>query len=64
MIKIGGLAVAVLLCALGASDAAGAGEDDTISFGRFGKISLYRGAAEPRDVVLFLSGDGELGAAV
>ena len=60
MIKIRGLAVAFLLCALGASGAArgGAGENDTISFGRFGKISLYRGAAEPRDVVLFLSGDG------
>jgi type IV secretory pathway VirJ component len=26
--------------------------------GRFGEVSVYRGGAEPRDVVLFLSGDG------
>ena len=60
MIKIKSLAVAILLSSLGASDAAlsEAGANDTLSFGRFGKISLYRGASEPRDVVLFLSGDG------
>jgi len=27
-------------------------------YGRFGQVSVYRGAAEPRDVVLFLSGAG------
>jgi type IV secretory pathway VirJ component len=56
MIKI----TALLLCALGASGAtrSEAGADDTLSFERFGKITLYRGASEPRDVVLFLSGDG------
>jgi Bacterial virulence protein (VirJ) len=27
-------------------------------YGRFGKISVYRGRAAPREVVLFLSGDG------
>jgi type IV secretory pathway VirJ component len=51
--------VTLLLCALGASAAAGseAGASD-LSFGRFGKITLYRSASEPHEVVLFLSGDG------
>lgn len=31
---------------------------ETMDYGRFGAITLYRGAAEPREVVLFLSGDG------
>jgi type IV secretory pathway VirJ component len=31
---------------------------NSISYGRFGNISVLRGGAEPRDVVLFLSGDG------
>jgi type IV secretory pathway VirJ component len=29
-----------------------------VDYGRFGTISIERGAGEPRDVVLFLSGDG------
>jgi type IV secretory pathway VirJ component len=60
MIRITIPIMAFLLCALGAGEAAGseAGANDTLSFGRFGKISLYRGASEPHDVVLFLSGDG------
>ncbi len=59
MINISRLVVAFLLCAL--ASAAGRGEaaaSDTISFGRFGEISVYRGSANPREVVLFLSGDG------
>jgi type IV secretory pathway VirJ component len=30
----------------------------TFNYGRFGAVSIYRGAGAPRDVVLFLSGDG------
>jgi type IV secretory pathway VirJ component len=45
---------AVLLLSLGAAVAA----PETVDYGRFGPISIERGAGEPRDVVLFLSGDG------
>ncbi|HEX2641565.1 MAG TPA: virulence factor family protein, partial [Thermoanaerobaculia bacterium] len=31
---------------------------ETLTFGRFGKVTLYRPASQPRHVVLFLSGDG------
>lgn len=31
---------------------------NSLIYGRFGEISLYRSQAEPRDVVLFVSGDG------
>src|SRR5271165_2317805 len=31
---------------------------DGFTYGRFGTISIYRDSAAPRDVVLFLSGDG------
>ena len=31
---------------------------DVFDYGRFGPVSVYRGSAEPRDVVLFVSGDG------
>src|SRR5215208_2711430 len=31
---------------------------ETLTFGRFGQVTLYRPAAEPRHVVLFFSGDG------
>jgi type IV secretory pathway VirJ component len=53
------LAASGAVCAAAMADAASetaAGE--TTDFGRFGAITLYRGAAEPREVVLFLSGDG------
>jgi type IV secretory pathway VirJ component len=43
--------MAILACCLGATA-------ETFNYGRFGEISIYRGSAEPRDVVLFLSGDG------
>lgn len=32
--------------------------DDVFNYGRFGSVSVYRGPGEPRDVVLFVSGDG------
>lgn len=31
---------------------------DTFDYGRFGTVTVYRGSGDPRDVVLFLSGDG------
>jgi type IV secretory pathway VirJ component len=31
---------------------------EVFDYGRFGPVSVYRGSAEPRDVVLFVSGDG------
>jgi type IV secretory pathway VirJ component len=31
---------------------------DVFDYGRFGAVSVYRGHGQPRDVVLFLSGDG------
>ena len=36
----------------------GAPPAETLNHGRFGAGQLYRGDGEPRDVVLFLSGDG------
>ncbi len=45
---------ALLACALGGSAAAA----ETFNQGRFGPVTLYRADGEPRDVVLFLSGDG------
>jgi type IV secretory pathway VirJ component len=45
---------AVLLLSMGAAVAA----PESVDYGRFGPISIERGAGEPRDVVLFLSGDG------
>jgi len=35
-----------------------AGSEEVVSFGRFGNVTLYRTAAPPSEVVLFLSGDG------
>jgi len=45
---------AVLLLSLSAAVAA----PESVDHGRFGTISIERGAGEPRDVVLFPSGDG------
>src|SRR5260370_31409156 len=42
-------------CTFGTAAAAPA---EVFDYGRFGPVSVYRGGAEPRDVVLFLSGDG------
>jgi type IV secretory pathway VirJ component len=45
---------AILLFSLGAAVAA----PESLDYGRFGPISIERGTGEPRNVVLFLSGDG------
>jgi type IV secretory pathway VirJ component len=37
---------------------AAAAPTQVFDYGRFGEISMYRGDTAPRDVVLFLSGDG------
>jgi type IV secretory pathway VirJ component len=50
------LALAFTLALLGGS--ALAAPDETITFGRFGTVTVYRPAGTPKDVVLFLSGDG------
>ena len=41
-----------------ATAASGATSAPTFDFGKFGTVSIYRGGAEPRDVVLFLSVEG------
>jgi type IV secretory pathway VirJ component len=58
-------ACGVLACAIAlappapaAPALAAAAEGETFSYGRFGEVSVYRSSAEPREVVLFLSGDG------
>jgi type IV secretory pathway VirJ component len=43
------------VCTFGTAASAPA---EVFTNGRFGEVSVYRGGAEPRDVVLFLSGDG------
>jgi type IV secretory pathway VirJ component len=48
----------ILWCACTFGTAAGAAPAEVFTDGRFGEVSVYRGGAEPRDVVLFLSGDG------
>ena len=45
---------AILWCT---SSMALAAPAEVFDYGRFGEVSVYRGSAEPRDVVLFLSGD-------
>ncbi len=35
-----------------------AAPSEHFTYGRFGEVTVYRAAAEPRDVVLFVSGDG------
>ena len=47
------LAAVVLICS-----SLLAGTDEVVSFGRFGPVTLYRGAGPPAHVVLFVSGDG------
>jgi type IV secretory pathway VirJ component len=55
LIRIALELAAISLCALGVAVAAPA---EVFNQGRFGAVSIYRGDTEPRDVVLFLSGDG------
>jgi type IV secretory pathway VirJ component len=47
----------VIAAALGLSLPAAAAAE-SFSYGRFGQVTIYRGGGAPRDVVLFLSGDG------
>ncbi len=51
-------AVAGAAAAAFAAAAAWPAPADTLTYGRFGEVTVYRGDAEPRDVVLFASGDG------
>ncbi|MFL5355896.1 AcvB/VirJ family lysyl-phosphatidylglycerol hydrolase [Archangium sp.] len=53
--KLGSLAV--MACMLLASSA-GAAAGESLSFGRFGRVAVVRPQGAPRDVVLFLSGEG------
>ncbi len=53
------IASAILLSALlFVSPLAALASEDAVSFGRFGKIALYRTSSQPSHVVLFVSGDG------
>jgi type IV secretory pathway VirJ component len=45
-------------CAAAAYGAPPPAPSEVFDHGRFGPVSVYRGSAEPRDVVLFVSGDG------
>jgi type IV secretory pathway VirJ component len=55
MTRIAALLAAALCCT---SAAAAPAPVDAFDYPPFGAVSLYRGGAAPRDVVLFLSGDG------
>jgi type IV secretory pathway VirJ component len=50
------IAGSLAVCSL--VSAASAAVPQSFSYGRFGQVSIYRGGGEPRNVVLFLSGDG------
>jgi type IV secretory pathway VirJ component len=50
------LAATLAACTLAAP--AASAEAQTLTYGRFGTLSLYRPAGEARDFVIFLSGDG------
>ena len=52
--KVSGWA-ALIVASLASSALAG---EETLRFGRFGTVTLYREAAQPKQVVLFVSGDG------
>ena len=55
------LTVVALACGLAAAAAAApgaSGSGETLSYGRFGVLNIYRPAGEARDFVIFLSGDG------
>ena len=55
MKQVRALIAALCLCSISWSYG---GPSNTLSYGRFGDVSLYQGTTGPRDVVLFLSGDG------
>ncbi len=50
--------IVALLAVVMAAGSATAMIEDTTSFGRFGKVFLYRQSPDPSRVVLFVSGDG------
>ena len=50
---IAGLRIAGLVCCMQSAIAA-----ETLTYGRFGEISVYRSNGAPREVVVFFSGDG------
>src|SRR5258705_9433212 len=52
--------VALLLALIGilAPQHARASSEDSLQFGRFGQVMVYRSSPTPRNVVLFVSGDG------
>ena len=50
--------LAVVTLAIAGTASARTAHEDTLFFGRFGKISLYSGTGAPAHVVLFVSGDG------
>jgi type IV secretory pathway VirJ component len=52
------LLVAVVLSSAWIMQAPRAAEAETLRFGRFGTVALYRGHERPSQVVLFISGDG------
>lgn len=53
------LALALLLAVpVHAEGPAPAKPAESLSYGRFGEVALYRGSPHPKNVVLFLSGDG------
>ena len=54
-VRIGSMSLIALLAGL---TTATAGPAETVNFSRFGSVTVYRGSSTPRDVVLFLSGDG------
>jgi len=51
-------AAACLACVAALASPASAAAPQTIAYGRFGEISIYRSLPEAHDVVLFVSGDG------
>ena len=48
-------ALLLLACA---TPALAAGKDETVTYGSFGQVHIYRQSAKPANVVLFVSGDG------
>jgi type IV secretory pathway VirJ component len=52
------LALVALLLVATAATAGARGTEETLTFGRFGTVTLYRATPTPEHVVLFVSGDG------
>src|SRR5271165_1945546 len=52
------LLAAVLLCSCAPAILSATAAPESVTYGRFGDIAIYRGLLQPHDFVLFLSGDG------